>query len=79
MRLSFLVGGAVGYVLGTRAGRDRYDKIVRLGRTLAGSQTVQSSAGVLQAQVDTLTRKARDAVAAKLHPGTGHAANGYQH
>ncbi|MCW2494396.1 hypothetical protein [Jatrophihabitans sp.] len=66
MKLSFLVGGAVGYVLGAKAGRERYETIVRSARKVAGSQTVQSTAGVLQAQVDSLSQKARETVAAKF-------------
>ena len=66
MKLSFLLGAAVGYVLGARAGRERYETIVRVGRRVAGSQTVQSAAGVLQAQVDELTHKVREAVSTKV-------------
>jgi hypothetical protein len=66
MKLSFLVGAAVGYVLGARAGRERYESIVRVGRRVAGSQTVQSAAGVLQAQVDELTHRVREAVSTKV-------------
>lgn len=70
MKLSFLLGGAVGYVLGAKAGRERYESIVRAGRQVAGSQTVQSTAGVLQAQVGSVAQKAREAMAAKLHQGS---------
>ena len=66
MKLSFLVGGAVGYVLGARAGRDRYEAILRLARKVGGSQTVQSTAGVLQAQVDGLSAKAKSVVSSRL-------------
>ena len=66
MKLSFLVGAAAGYVLGARAGRERYETIVRMARRFAGSQTVQSAAGVLQAQVDEITHRVRDVVAAKV-------------
>jgi hypothetical protein len=59
-----LVG--VGYVLGTRAGRERYEQIVSLSRRVAGSQTVQSTAGVVQAQVDQLTSHVRGLVAERL-------------
>lgn len=73
MKLSFLAGAAVGYVLGARAGRERYEQIVRVARRVAGSQTVQSTAGVVQAQVDTVTHRARDLVANRLHgSGNGH-------
>ncbi|MGI8761462.1 MAG: hypothetical protein ACR2LF_09275 [Jatrophihabitantaceae bacterium] len=77
MKLSFLAAGAVGYVLGAKAGRERYETIVRLGRQIAGSQTVQATAGVLQGQVDTVAHRARQALAGKLHPAAGQGANGY--
>jgi hypothetical protein len=66
MKLSTLVYGGIGYVLGARAGRERYEQIVRVGRRVSGSQTVQSTAGVVQAQVDQLAARARQTVAAKL-------------
>lgn len=66
MRLSNLVYAAAGYTLGARAGRERYESIVRLARRFAGSQTVQSTAGVVQAQVDQLTQQARMAFSAKV-------------
>lgn len=82
MKLSFLVGGAVGYVLGARAGRERYEHIVAVARQVAGSQTVQATAGVLRAQVDSVKGQARESVAAKLR-GTPvshgmHATNGHR-
>jgi hypothetical protein len=66
MKLSFLAGAAVGYVLGARAGRERYEHIVAVARQVAGSQTVQATAGVLRAQVDQVRGQAREMVAAKL-------------
>jgi hypothetical protein len=76
MKLSFLIGAGVGYVLGARAGRERYESIVRVGRRVVGSQTVQSTAGVLQAQIDGLTTRARQVVGTKLHGGHRSSANG---
>jgi hypothetical protein len=70
MKLSFLLGGAVGYVLGARAGRERYEAIVRSARRVAGSQTIQSAAGVLQAQVDEITVRVREVVVSRLSAGT---------
>lgn len=68
MNLSFLFGAAVGYILGARAGRERYEAIVRAAHRVAGSQTVQSTAGVLQAQVTDLRQRAQHAVSARLRP-----------
>jgi hypothetical protein len=69
MKLPFLIGGTIGYVLGARAGRERYETIVRIGRRVAGSQTVQSTAGVLQAKIDALTAQGRALVSARLGSG----------
>lgn len=57
MNLSLVVGGAIGYVLGARAGHERYEQIVRVARRFAGSQTVQSAAGVFRAQIGEITHK----------------------
>jgi hypothetical protein len=82
VKLSNLVYAGAGYVLGARAGRARYDQIVRVARRVAGSQTVQSTAGLAQARLDQFTAHARHALAAKL--GGGHdkepaGVNGYRH
>jgi hypothetical protein len=70
VKLSNLAFGVAGYVLGARAGQDRYEQIVRVARRVAGSQTVQSVAGVAQAQIDRSTVRAKRAVAAKLNGST---------
>ena len=80
MKLAFLIGGAVGYVLGAKAGRERYESIVATWRRLGGSQTVQSAAGVLGAQVSDVAQKARGAVTAKVlgHPQQPTTVNGHR-
>ncbi|MHA3703970.1 hypothetical protein ACXR2U_17510 [Jatrophihabitans sp. YIM 134969] len=78
MKLSFLLGAAVGYTLGARAGRERYEQIVSAATKLKSSQTVQSTAGVLQAQVDELAGKVREVVAGRSHePAAPQGVNGY--
>lgn len=83
MKLSNLVYAGAGYVLGARAGQERYEQIVRVARRFAGSQTVQATAGVVQAQLDQVAASARRAVATKLGGTTDRrqstGANGYQH
>jgi len=56
--MKLLIGAAIGYVLGTKAGRERYESIIRVARRVAGNQTIQSTAGVLQAQLVTAARRA---------------------
>jgi hypothetical protein len=74
MKLSFLIGAAVGYVFGARAGRERYETIVATARKFSGSQTVQSTAGVLQAQADDLVGRARQEIG-RLRAHSGSNAN----
>lgn len=83
MKLSNLIYAGAGYVLGARAGHARYEQIVRLARRIAGSQTVQSTAGLAQARIGHFTARARKVVAAKLNgqPLDQESAgvNGYEH
>lgn len=78
MKFSLLIGAAIGYVLGARAGRERYEQIVSMARKIAGSQTVQSTAGVLQAQVDELRHRAMNVVHTRRHADQEAASNGYR-
>ena len=48
---AFLVGLAVGYVLGARAGRERYDQLVQVYRRLKDHPAVQGFAGVVRAKL----------------------------
>jgi oxygen-dependent protoporphyrinogen oxidase len=43
-KITLLVGGAVGYVLGTRAGRQRYEQIKARARSVWASPKVQEKA-----------------------------------
>ena len=59
-KLTLAVGFVAGYVLGSKAGRQRYEEIVAQARKVAGSQTVQSTAGVLQTQASDVVSKVKD-------------------
>lgn len=48
---TFLLGAIAGYVLGARAGRGRYEQIVRTYRKVADHPAVQGAAGVARAKV----------------------------
>ena len=52
----FLLGAAVGYVLGARAGRERYEQIVRTYHRVADHPAVQGAAGVARAKVTDTVR-----------------------
>ncbi|GIH59852.1 YtxH domain-containing protein [Microbispora siamensis] len=56
----FATGLAVGYVLGTRAGRERYEQIKRFAQRFADSPTVQEAAGLVGAQASKVAGKAKD-------------------
>jgi hypothetical protein len=66
MKPSFLTGVAVGYVLGARAGRERYFQLVALGRRFAGSPPVQHTADALQAQAGLLAVRTKDRLLTSL-------------
>jgi len=57
-RLTFLTGFAAGYVLGARAGRERYEQIMRMTKSFASNPTVQQTAGMAKSQAGDLSHKA---------------------
>ncbi|MFC6090575.1 hypothetical protein [Saccharothrix lopnurensis] len=70
-----LFGAAVGYVLGARAGRHRYDQIARVYRSLAEHPAVQGAAGVVRAKVGEKTGFGRRVT--RTTSTTNPSANGY--
>ena len=66
-RVTFFAGFAVGFIAGARAGRERYEQIVRLGHTVADNPTVQQAAGAIQAQASGLTETAKNKMNERLH------------
>ena len=62
--LRFLLGAAVGYVLGARAGHERYEQLLRTYQRVADHPAVQGAAGVVRARVD-------EKVKSRKHAGTG--------
>jgi hypothetical protein len=69
-KATFLAGFATGYVLGSRAGRERYEQIRRAARSIASNPAVASTTASLQHQaVDVLASakdRAADAVSGRL-------------
>ena len=60
-KLTLLAAGAAGYVLGARAGRERYEQIAEQASKVMGNPRVQ--AAKQQAQ-ETVTEAAKDAASA---------------
>jgi len=69
-KATFAVGFGIGYTLGARAGRERYEQIRRTLQGLSESPAVQSAAGVLQAQASNLVGAAKERVVEKLPFGS---------
>src|SRR5580704_17222451 len=57
-RLTFVTGLAIGFVAGTRAGRERYDQMVKAAKAAKDSPAYQQAAGVVQAQASGLLNSA---------------------
>jgi hypothetical protein len=66
-KLMFITGVGVGYVLGTRAGRQKFDQMVAQARRVWESPTVQEAAGVVQAQANRLYDQGKQAVSEQVH------------
>ena len=62
-RFVFFVGLGIGFVLGARAGRERYEQLRRAARKVADSPAVQQAAGALQAQAAGYAKTAGGKVA----------------
>jgi hypothetical protein len=65
-KMWFLSGVAVGFVVGSRAGREKYDQLVAATRRLMDHPTVQEAAGVVQAQANRLYTEGKETVSEKL-------------
>src|SRR3954466_157391 len=58
-KLSFLAGFGAGYVLGARAGRERYEQIRRAYQHAKDDPRLQSAAGMAQARADAAVNSAK--------------------
>ena len=65
-KATFLAGFATGYVLGSRAGRERYEQIRRAGKALAANPAVARTTNSLQHQAGDALSTARDKAASAV-------------
>lgn len=66
--LPFLLGTGVGYVLGARAGRERYEQLARVSRRVADNPSVQAAAGVARAKAGEAVQAGVSAVRETVAP-----------
>ena len=65
-KLMFLAGLGAGFVLGTRAGREKYEELVQAARKVRENPTVQEAAGVVQEQANKMMSGGKEKVTDKL-------------
>ncbi|MEV6505840.1 YtxH domain-containing protein [Streptomyces sp. NPDC051642] len=65
-KLTFVVGLALGYVLGTRAGRERYEQLKKSARQVAQNPAVRNTAETAAQQGRQYAGKAYHAVSEKV-------------
>ena len=65
-RATFLAGLAAGFVVGTRAGRERYEQMKKAARRAADNPAVQQAAGAAAAQATGLAKNAVGKVTDKV-------------
>jgi hypothetical protein len=78
-RITFMTGLAAGFVLGTRAGRERYEQMRKLARGVADNPAVQQAAGAMQAQATQTLTTARQKVTAGIQQRVPKIADGARH
>ncbi|HUQ63042.1 MAG TPA: hypothetical protein VM121_04770 [Acidimicrobiales bacterium] len=68
-RLGFVIGGGVGYYLGSKAGRQRYDQINRAVRRLKRSDAFETATDKAKSTLGDGVEKARDLVGSRVGDG----------
>ncbi|WP_131738668.1 YtxH domain-containing protein [Actinomadura roseirufa] len=61
-RMAFMAGAAIGYVLGTKAGRERYEQIKRVSRQVSENPNVQEAAEVIRGKAGSVASSAKERV-----------------
>jgi hypothetical protein len=74
-RVTFIAGFAVGFVVGARAGRERYEQLMKAARRTADNPAVQQAAAAMQAKAAGLANTATHKVAGQLQDGMTSARN----
>ena len=67
-KLLFVAGAGVGYVLGTRAGREKYNALVAKARKVADRPEVQEMTEAVKSEANRLYEEGRERVRARIQP-----------
>ncbi len=70
-KLTLALGFGAGYVLGAKAGTQRYEQIVSKAREIAGMPAVQNATAQVQDTASTLADRAKDTVNEKVEQVSG--------
>jgi hypothetical protein len=65
-RVTFLAGLAVGFIVGARAGRERYEQMVKAGRKVVENPSVQKATRAAGDKATELTKVAKDKAATQM-------------
>jgi hypothetical protein len=65
-RATFLAGLAAGFVLGSRAGRERYEQLKQLSRKAADNPTVRQATRTASEKATELSKAAREKASARM-------------
>ncbi|MFG2821167.1 hypothetical protein ACGFX4_17290 [Kitasatospora sp. NPDC048365] len=65
-KVTLIVGVGIGYVLGAKAGRHRYEQIANAARQITENPKVQDAAGKAKQQAGAVAGRAAGAVADKV-------------
>jgi len=65
-KLTFITGAVVGYVLGARAGRERYEQLSKAAQRVAQNPAVRNTAETAVQQGRSAAAKAADSVTARF-------------
>ena len=75
-RATFLAGLAVGFVAGTRAGRERYEQMKKLAQKVVESPAVRNATRAVGEKATELSKVAKDKAATRVPRLTETAKNG---
>ncbi len=70
-KITFLTGFGAGYLLGARAGRERYDQIIQAFDSFRSDPRVQETVSQVQDQASTLASTAKEKVDERRNKNSG--------